>query len=88
LFLIRFVVFNFRESAKFLIIKGRDQEAVNVMRSIAKFNKVDPDSVTISIEDMRAIDSGFAQLSSSEGGSNPLAEAKPKKWYVSIPRDM
>lgn len=40
-FLLRFVVFRFRESPKFLIYRGHDDKAAEVLQQIAKFNKMD-----------------------------------------------
>lgn len=37
-FSLRFVVFRFQESPKFLLYKGRDDEAVRVLHNIARFN--------------------------------------------------
>ena len=38
IFFLRFVVFRFQESPKFLLYRGRDDKAVEVLRKIAKFN--------------------------------------------------
>ncbi|ETN38121.1 uncharacterized protein HMPREF1541_07745 [Cyphellophora europaea CBS 101466] len=38
-FLARFVIFRFQESAKWLLYRGRDEEAVKVLQYIAKYNK-------------------------------------------------
>ena len=38
IFFLRFVVFRFQESPKFLIYRGRDDRAVVVLQKIAKFN--------------------------------------------------
>ena len=38
IFFLRFVVFRFRESPKFLLYRGRDAKAVEVLHQIAKFN--------------------------------------------------
>ena len=38
IFFLRFVVFRFQESPKFLIYRGRDEKAVVVLQKIAKFN--------------------------------------------------
>lgn len=37
-FLLRFVIFRFQESPKFLLYQGRDEDAVKVLHNIAKFN--------------------------------------------------
>ena len=39
LFVLRFFIFPFYESPKFLLMKGKDQEAVDVIRKIAAFNR-------------------------------------------------
>ena len=38
IFFLRFVVFRFQESPKFLLYRGRDNKAVEVLHKIAKFN--------------------------------------------------
>ena len=38
IFFLRFVVFRFQESPKFLLYRGRDDKAVEVLQKIAKFN--------------------------------------------------
>ena len=38
IFFLRFVVFRFQESPKFLLYRGRDEKAVEVLHKIAKFN--------------------------------------------------
>ena len=37
-FFLRFVVFRFQESPKFLLYRGKDEKAVKVLQHIAKFN--------------------------------------------------
>ena len=39
LFVLRFFIFPFYESPKFLLTKGSDQKAVDIVRKIAAFNK-------------------------------------------------
>lgn len=38
-FFLRFVVFRFKESPKFLVYRGRDDKAIEVLEYIARFNK-------------------------------------------------
>ncbi|TLD31297.1 hypothetical protein PspLS_01873 [Pyricularia sp. CBS 133598] len=45
-FIGRFFLFNFKESPKFLLFRGRDADAVKVLQYIAKFNKV-PCSISV-----------------------------------------
>lgn len=39
IFMLRFVVFHFEESPKFLLSRGHDEKAVAVLHKIARFNK-------------------------------------------------
>ncbi|PNS19895.1 hypothetical protein CAC42_7862 [Sphaceloma murrayae] len=60
-FFLRFVVFRFKESPKFLIYRGRDDKAVEVLEYIAKFNKR---SCGTSIEQFEALSSEHSSISS------------------------
>jgi hypothetical protein len=80
LFIIRFFLFNFRESPKFLLVKGKDQQAIDVLNSVARFNKVDGKAFSITIEDFQYIETVHSQTSSAPSGE-PLVAAQPKKWY-------
>lgn len=39
IFFLRFVVFNFKESPKFLVYRGNDSKAIEVLQHVAKVNK-------------------------------------------------
>ena len=39
IFFLRFVVFNFKESPKFLVYRGQDAKAIGVLQHVAKVNK-------------------------------------------------
>jgi hypothetical protein len=39
IFFLRFVVFNFKESPKFLVYRGQDEKAIEVLQHVAKVNK-------------------------------------------------
>lgn len=54
IFFARFAIFKFYESPKFLLSKGREQEAIDVLYKIALFNKAPPPTLTV--EDFRQID--------------------------------
>lgn len=60
-FFLRFIVFNFRESPKYLLGKGKEQEAIDVLHSIAKFNRAPPPTLTL--EDFAAIDQEMSVVS-------------------------
>lgn len=59
-FFARFVLFTFYESPKFLVSKGKDREAVEVIRKIALFNRLSPeDAHILSMEDLDSCDRLF-----------------------------
>ncbi|GAA6002086.1 MFS transporter [Rhodotorula paludigena] len=62
IFIARFVVFTFRESPKFLLAKGRDEQAIDVLYKIAAFNK--QPTPTLTIDDFRLLDKEFAERES------------------------
>ncbi|GFZ47001.1 hypothetical protein JCM24511_04227 [Saitozyma sp. JCM 24511] len=47
IFFLRYFVFTFYESPKFLLSKGKEQEAIDVLHKIAKFNRAPPPVLTI-----------------------------------------
>ena len=54
IFFLRFFVFHFHESPKFLLSRGREAEAIEVLHKIAKFNKAP--APTLTLEHFAAID--------------------------------
>ena len=54
IFFARYLVFRFHESPKFLVNKGRYQDAINVLHKIAKFNGAE--APTLTVEDFYEID--------------------------------
>jgi MFS family permease len=54
IFVLRYFMFTFHENPKFLLGKGREQEAIDVLHAIAKFNEAPPPTLTI--EHFREID--------------------------------
>ncbi|VDB85519.1 unnamed protein product [Peniophora sp. CBMAI 1063] len=60
-FVLRFVVFTFHESPKFLLSKGRDEQAIEVIYAVAKVNKRPVPGLTY--EDFRALDEEEAHRS-------------------------
>lgn len=75
IFFLRFVVFTFYESPKFLLSKGKEQEAIDVLHKIAKFNKKPPPTLTIDM--FREIDE-TSSLNSREPGQQ-LSTAQHSK---------
>ena len=66
-FLLRFFVFNFQESPKFLLYRGQDQKAVQVLEYIARFNKT---QCKVSLADFAALDRDVATPASEESGNS------------------
>ena len=62
-FFLRYFVFTFRESPKFLVSRGREEEAIEVLHKIAKFNRAPPPVLTVA--HLAAIDEG-SSLSTDE----------------------
>lgn len=65
-FFLRYFVFTFHESPKFLLARGREAEAIEVLHKIAKFNKALPPTLTL--EMFAAIDELDSQSSGSTTG--------------------
>ena len=73
-FFSRYFFFRFHESPKFLVSKGRDQDAINVLQKIAKFNGASPPTLTL--EDFKAVehDHGTGSGSDVDEPKNPGAK--------------
>ncbi|KAI5475236.1 hypothetical protein MNV49_001716 [Pseudohyphozyma bogoriensis] len=56
-FLLRFVVFTFHESPKFLLARGRDEEAILVIQRVAAFNRQPVPTLTLA--DLKALDDEY-----------------------------
>ena len=54
IFFARYLIFRFHESPKFLVSKGREQDAIDVLHKIAKFNGAP--APTLTMEDFYEID--------------------------------
>ena len=64
-FFVRCLVFRFYESPKFLIGKGRDQDAIDVLHKIAQFNNAP--APTLTIDDFHQIDAEPSLLQPNGG---------------------
>lgn len=69
-FFLRFFVFRFHESPKFLISRGKEVEAIEVLHKIAKFNRAPPPTLTI--EQFHGIDREEGPLLASAATKNVL----------------
>ena len=63
IFFLRFVVFRFQESPKFLLYRGKDEKAVEVLRHVAEFNGRQS---TITLESFEALTSEVTSNASRE----------------------
>jgi MFS family permease len=52
-FILRSVIFKFQESSKFLIYKGKDTEAIEVLHAMAKYNK---QTCSLTMEDLEILE--------------------------------
>ena len=70
IFILRFVVFRFQESPKFLLYRGQDEKAAIVMQRVAKFNKQESSISLQTFEslgtDDEAVGSGAPMLGSGK----------------------
>ena len=75
IFFLRFVVFRFQESPKFLLYRGRDSKAVEVLHKIAKFNGRES---SVTLEVFEALDDEPSSTASGES-DRPMIGASTKK---------
>lgn len=69
IFFMRFVVFRFQESPKYLLYRGKDEKAVEVLHNIAKFNGRQS---TITLESFAALTDEDSSVGSAETGKPML----------------
>ncbi|KAL1601526.1 hypothetical protein SLS60_006441 [Paraconiothyrium brasiliense] len=68
IFFLRFFVFTFHESPKFLLSRGKEAEAIEVLHKIAKFNRAPPPTLTLDM---------FAAIDETDSNASVLAESGP-----------
>lgn len=66
-FFARYFIFNFHESPKFLLARGREQEAIDVLHKIAEFNGAPTPELTV--EDFREINRATGVESNNQAGA-------------------
>ncbi|KAL9011527.1 MAG: hypothetical protein Q9173_003635 [Seirophora scorigena] len=66
IFFLRFVVFRFQESPKFLLYRGKDEKAVRVLHHVAKFNGR---QCNVTMEDFAALTDEDSSIESVESGT-------------------
>jgi len=79
-FFLRFVVFRFQESPKFLLYRGKDEKAVQVLHNIAKFNSRES---TITIEVFAALTDEDSSVGTRDTGT-PILGAGAKQVKSSV----
>ena len=73
IFLLRCFVFTFRESPKFLISKGHDAHALDVLYSIAKFNAAPEPGLTL--DDFQALNYSQSLHSTKTSGRGLIGDS-------------
>ena len=79
-FFARFVLFRFQESPKFLIYRGKDEKAVEVLHHIAKYNHRTSNQTLDSFTSLSDEDSSLG----SSGSNRPMLFASPKKMNATL----
>lgn len=74
IFFLRYFVFRFQESPKFLLARGREADAIAVLHKIAEFNRAPPPTLTM--EMFAAVDE-----SGSQGSTSDLLRPAGKQSY-------
>ena len=64
IFFIRFAVFQFQESPKYLVYRGHDEKAIKVLQNVAKFNGVE---CGITLEHLQALTTEHDSIASDAG---------------------
>jgi len=78
-FILRFVVFNFQESPKFLVYRGHDDKAIAVLEHIAKFNKRSCGVTTADFEALTTEESSLTSGTDLIGSGKAQTQASMKE---------
>lgn len=73
IFILRFFVFNFRETPKYLVYRGRDEEAINTMQHMADVNKKE---CGLSLEMFESLTSDESSVGSGNSATPALGAGK------------
>lgn len=87
-FFLRFVVFTFQESPKYLLYRGKDEEAVKVLDNVAKLNGRE---CGLTLEKLQALESEFNASNGSSilgGGTKQLQNTRRHKMNLETDRFM
>lgn len=77
IFILRFVVFRFKESPKYLVYRGYDDKAIEVLQHIAKVNKVESH---VNLEIFQALDDEYSSIIDD----GPMLGAGSKQRQTSV----
>jgi MFS family permease len=80
-FFLRFVIFNFQESPKFLLYRGNDAKAVEVLHNVAKFNKT---ACTLTLEHLEALEREYDSIHSNKPMLGGGAKQLQTTWSESL----
>lgn len=80
-FFLRFIVFRFQESPKFLLYRGKDEKAIQVLHHIARFNQRESG---ITSEAFAALTDEDSSLGSDTSGK-PVLGSGAKQKNISFP---
>lgn len=79
-FFLRFVVFRFQESPKFLLYRGKDEKAIKVLHHIAKYNR---STCSLTLEKLQALESEYDSITSGKpilgGGAKQISSTWSEK---------
>jgi len=82
-FLLRSVFFDFQESPKFLIYRGKDADAIKVLHTIAQYNKT---TCNLRLEDLESLEREFESSRSTGptlgGGAKQLESTWGEKFKL------
>ncbi|KAF2673622.1 MFS general substrate transporter [Microthyrium microscopicum] len=76
-FFMRFIVFRFQESPKFLVFRGQDDKAIKVLDYVAKFNGVQNN---ITLEQFERLTQEHESIMSASSGKALLGSALKRTW--------
>ncbi|KAJ4015473.1 hypothetical protein NW752_006935 [Fusarium irregulare] len=86
-FILRFFIFNFRETPKYLVYRGRDDEAINTLQHMAEVNKTECGLTIDMFESLTADDSSV----SGDSATPALGAGKKQlnlKWSKKVKLEM
>lgn len=84
IFFLRYVVFRFQESPKFLLYRGRDHKAVEVLQNIAKFNGRESSITLETFEALTNEHATIAHMDTDMTTADAAMEKIPSTWIGNI----